>query len=381
MKKFNKHTRVRDHFDRVKNHLEKGSDELVDSLPLFIRIMFLDLPNEWTLKMNKFDFILNVKLHKSYNTSIKIIGKVKYHEFILPQNNNCDYLSINEFLSSELIVLENQPYTVQDFILSIGYNGGIHLTSDQIKHKTVFENFIEKHESISLYLLKQIGQVVIKMYDEIFEIEKGEKLFGFSPTFKDSPMIVNGGRMLDGLYYNKSILQFPIIDSNLIGIRICLDLKLVDTSIKNGVIFQIGNRKFKENSIITLTQEGSFLIFRHVKGLEKQEIKVKVNEECNRNFSNLEFCIYPDGKALYAENFFTKFQSPTKVKIQLGFSKFCLGSDLSGIYKGKFYNSTLIIQSITKENIMRPLISTSIRKLLKVTPIQLSYQTLVRHFY
>lgn len=240
----NRHDRGVTHFLNLKKDYENDSDRLIISLPLFIRIMFLDQPNPWVKEINRFGFIRLAALHNEFGLFDKVIGNnFRYCSKFSRTGNQFQEITLENFLQTIIVEIDIHSFNVQEFILGIAYNGGLHMLPEKQKkekYDLLYTSLLEPYPDSVMEIVRQVTKILIEIFDEFYSLLVGNN-DGHSPNHNFQPMIAKEGKILDGIFFSKAYIQFPIRAKKRMGIRICIELKLskIETN-ENNMIFEYG---------------------------------------------------------------------------------------------------------------------------------------------
>lgn len=379
MKKSLKRTdRGLSHYRDLKKDLESSDERISKSLPLFIRIMYYDT-NPWIKQINRFDFLRLATLDKNFGKiDTKINKLVSYCSKISPKKANHLEISLENFFESRILKIQNKLFTVKDFVFALAYNGGIHMVPDKKFEETynlIYEELFEKYPIIAFNLTEQISQAFVQIFDELYSILIGENnAYAFNTKF--APKIVENGKMLEGNLFENAYLQFPIREKKSKGIRFCLEIKIRNNSSKNK-IFEYGHRQ-NESLQIKLFQSNNFTVLdvktTNDKCTLRYDLKDKINE-----FVSLEIALYPSGHLILAINNLVVANGKINDKISIIDGKVIIGSDLSGNSFGDFFEKTITVQSIDRNNEFRVLNAYATKR-LRLQTQNIPYNQIKREF-
>ncbi|MEL1240919.1 hypothetical protein [Flavobacterium flavipallidum] len=363
------------HFLNLKSDFEDDSDRIFSSLPLFYRIMYIDQPNPWVNQINRFDFIRLAVVSSNFKAYQLIkIGNFEYKK--ITPSNKVDILEIDlsDFFNSSILRTDEYEYSVQDFIMGLAYNGGIHMKPDKNIEKIEFlyENLFIKLPDLAYNITKSISKVLLEIFDEMYSLLVGDNN-GHSPNINFQAKIMKAGVLLDGILFEKAYMQFPIRAKKDKGIRICLQLKLESDKI-SGPILYYGHRK-NDSLQVGITQNSKMLII-HIMSQVKKIITYNIQDLVS-TFFLLELAIYPTGEILLAINKMIKVAENVNKPIEIIDGKVILGSDLNGKNFGYFSEKTIVIQSIDKYSLTMNLGVYSLTKIdieQKILPYNLIYR-------
>lgn len=355
-KDLNRNTRGIKHYLNFKKDYEEDSDRLFDSLPLFYRIMFLDQPNPWIQQINRFDFLRLAVVSSDFNDFQKIlIGNFHFKKIQPSDKKSIIELQLNDFFQSVILKSSKYEYNVQEFILCLAYNGGIHMKpdkKDEEKSNHLYKYLFIKFAEFTFEIIKSISTVLIDIFDEFYSLLSGNN-DGHSPNVNFQAMIVNQGKLLDGAYFKKAFMQFPVREKKNKGIRICLNLKLLKNinSDKNPIL-SYGHRLNKKFQLGIIQSREKLII--QIKISNTKTIVLDIAELLNDYFL-LEVCIYPNGKVSVAINESLKKSEDLNEMVNIIDGKVILGTNLNGEKFGEFYEKMIVLQSIDKFNRTRNL--------------------------
>mgnify|MGYP006157213883 CR=1 FL=1 len=353
-KDLNRNTRGVKHYLNLKQDFENESDRLFDSLPLFYRIMFLDQPNPWIQQINRFDFLRLAVVSSDFNDFQKtLIGKFLYKKIDVIDKKMILEIKLEDFFQSTILKTAEFNYTIQEFLLMLAYNGGLHMKpdkKDEEKSTYIYDNLFEEFPDFTFTLVKSISKILIEIFDEFHSLLVGNN-DGHSPNSNFQAMIVKDGKLLDGIYFKRAFMQFPIRQKKNKGIRISLVIKLLSLNNSNrNHILWYGNRLNKELNI-GIYQSKTKLI---IQILDSKTIVLDITKLLDMYFL-LELCLYPNGKISVATNQTLNEVEDLNKNINIIDGKIILGTNLSGTHFGEFYEQMIAIQSIDKLNETRNL--------------------------
>jgi hypothetical protein len=355
-KDLSRQTRGISHFLNLKQDFEGGADRLFDSLPHFFRIMYMDQPNPWVKQINRFDLlrlaVVSSELPKYQPTQI---GEFKYKKIEPADKKSIIEIPLSDFFQTNILKTNTYEYTTHEFLLCLAYNGGIHMkpdAKDEEKSDYLYNNLFEKHADFIYIVVRSIAKVLIDIYDEFYAILSGDNN-GHSPNRNFQPIIVTGGKMLDGIYYKRSFMQFPIREKNNKGIRFCITLKLLkENDAINSPVLWYGHRDNAQLQVGIFQCKKMLLI--QAKKSRIVTLKIDVGELLDSYFL-LEVCLYPDGKIVASINGTLKAAEELNESAHIIDGKVILGADLDGSTFGEFFEQMILIQSIDKFSVTRNL--------------------------
>ncbi len=328
--------------------------------------MYLDQPNPWANEINRFDFICLASVSGNFNAYQQIkIAHFEYKRITPDSKKNIHEIKLVDFFLSNILKHKNKEFSVQQFIMTLGYNGGIHMVPDKNVDKVnfLYEALFLKQPDFCFDITMSISKVLLDIYDELYSLSTGDNN-GHSQNVNYQAKIVEQGKMLDGMLFERAYMQFPIRAKKNKGIRICIEIKLIENPSKN-FILSYGHRKNDSLGISIWQQQSKLISIVSAAGLSKT-IVVDIEDKID-NFFLLEITCYPNGKVVCAidETLKATEELPTKISVIDG--KFILGSNLNGDEFGKFFEKCLVIQSIDKTNTTRNLGVYALRKMNIIT--------------
>lgn len=337
------------HYHSLKNDLKNDSDRIATSLPLFIRVMFFDKPNDWVKKINRFDFLRLVCLDTDFpSMQNSIDSDIDICSNIYPRNKKYTELSLNEFFNSEIIRIKNHKITIQEFIFAVGYNGGIHMIPDKSKdthYNLIYKAILEPESNLSFDLITQISKVFIDVFEEYELLLNGDK-DAHSRNHQFQPMIMRNGQLLDGTYFNHAYIQLAVITKKQRGLAIISSVK-VSTDINwNNIILSYGHRENDDLSI-RVFQNGENLFYELLSKGKSKILRADISK-FNNVFFEFEVSFFPDGKMSIAINKIQIDSFDWKSELNIIDGKIIVGSNLSGNNFGEFYEKGLEILTTEK---------------------------------
>ncbi|RKQ49989.1 hypothetical protein BXY85_0992 [Roseivirga pacifica] len=356
----NRHTRGIAHFIQLKDDFTNNKERLLNSLPTFIRIMFLD-SNPWIKKINSHDFILQVEVHSKFGLKTRQFSKFKFCDQIKPDRGDSQSIKISPFLNASIVTYQNHEFSVQDFCLALGYNGALHMESEDNWYTLIYDSFMSKHESITINIVDQIAQILITLFDT-FLSSISEKAFGFSYLNFGPRLTDKNGKFLGALLYRDSFMQIGVNAIKKSGIRICCDLKLLQENNKHETIFSLGHSSKPEQLSISLSRNGSVLIYSCRLNRSSTQIKIPISEDYYENLQYLEFSIYPSGDIVIAENFRLIKHEKFHGQISISNCKMVIGADLNARKFGTFYSTKLIMHSVSQNGTLKRIWTSSLKR-------------------
>jgi hypothetical protein len=330
------------HFHSLKNDLENDSDRIATSLPLFIRVMFFDKPNDWIKKINRFDFLrlacldLNFpKIEHSLSDEIEICFT------IYPRMLKYNEISLSDFFNSDIIRIKELKLTVQEFIFAVGYNGGIHMVPDRNKdtnYELIYESILEKYPEQCFELISQISKVFVDIFEEYESLLNGDR-HAHSRNHQFQPMNVRDGKILDGIYFNHAYLQLAIISKKNKGLAIRSKIKVSTDINKNNIILSYGHQENEDLSVRVFHNGGS--IFYELTSAGQSKVLRGDIGIFNEVYFDFEVSFLPDGKMALSINSSLVDEYNWNKVLNVVDGKIILGSNLSGNSFGEFYEKEL----------------------------------------
>jgi hypothetical protein len=376
MKDLNRNTRGVNHYLHLKSDFENDYDRLFNSLPLFFRIMYLDQPNPWINQINRFDFIRLATLSSEFISYQKIkIGDFEYKKINPTNKKDIIEVGLSEFFSSSVLSKKTTEFTIHEFILCLAYNGGIHMSPDKNEEKIniLYEELFLKFPEFCFEYTKSISKVFIDIYDELYSLSVGNN-HAHSSNINFQPKIIENGKMLDGILFEKAYMQLPIRAKKNKGIRFFLDVKTKAIPQKSPML-TYGHR-MNDGLKASIWQQGPKLIFKVSSHDNNKTIVIDI-EKYYEQFISIELAIYPNGKISISINEILQFTEDLKQEIQIIDGKVILGSNLDGNEFGNFFEKAIVVQSIDKTDNIRNLGVYALRK-LNINPQRLAYNIIER---
>lgn len=324
--------------------------------------MYLDQPNPWVNEINRFDFIRLATLSAKFDIyqPIKLVD-FKYKRITPKSKLDTLEITLDDFFKSNILQHKNQEFTVHEFIMTLGYNGGIHMVPDKNVDKVnlLYEALFLEQPDFCFDITMSISKVLLDIYDELYSLSVGDNN-GHSPNVNYQAKIVDQGQMLDGILFERAYMQFPIRAKRNKGIRFCIEIKQTENPNKN-FILSYGHRK-NEGLGISIWQQKTKLISKVSTAGSSKTIVVDIEDKIDKYFL-LEISCYPSGKVVCAIDETLKATEDLPSEIEIIDGKVILGSNLNGDHFGKFFNKCLVTQSIDKKNNTRNLGVYSLRRM------------------
>lgn len=330
------------HFHNLKNDLENESHRIAISLPLFIRVMFFDQPNNWIKKINRFDFLRLACLDSSFpKIEHSLSDEITICSSIYPRKLKYNEISLSNFFNSDIIRIKEHRITVQEFIFAVGYNGAIHMVPDKNKdtnYELIYESFLDEFPEQSFDLITQISKVFVDIFEEYELLLNGDP-HAHSRNRQFQPMNVRDGKVLDGIYFNHAYLQLAIISKKNKGLAIRSKIKVSTEIQSNNVILSYGHQE-NEDVKVRVFHNGKS-IFYELKSANQSKILRGDISMFDEVYFEFETSFFPDGKmTLLINNYLVDEYSWDKV-LKVADGKIILGSNLSGNKFGEFYEKEL----------------------------------------
>ena len=298
---------------------------------------------------------------------------------ILTPGNRKDRSEIpaSQFFQTLVLQIDDWQFTIHKFLLGLAYNGSIHMmpTKNTDENDALYEHFFLKYPKEAYDLSREIAQALLDVFNELYSYLNGKK-DGFSPNNNFQPMIVSGGKLLDGGWYKRAFMQFPVQAKKGHGIRLMCDLKLHETS-ENKPILNYGHRE-KAKLKVSVWQSGAFINSGVSLGGNRPVIgRINIGMHLNRYF-DYEIAVYPSGMVSIGINGILKCSLSLKSNVNMSEGKVILGSNLDGKSFGDFFNNELIIQSIDKNDRTKNL-GVFGNKILSIRPQKIPYNLIKRN--
>ena len=338
------------HYHSLKNDLENNSERIATSLPLFVRVMFFDQPNEWVKKINRFDFLRLACLDSEFpSIQYSLNSNVDVCANVYPRDVKYKELSLNGFFDSEIIEIGDNKITVKEFIFAVGYNGAIHMIPDQSRdtnYDLIYDSILEAETDFSYDLIIQISKVLIDIFEEYESLLNGNK-DAHSRNHQFQPMNIREGKILDGIYFKRAYLQLAIILKKRKGLAIKSSIKVSTGIRKNNIILSYGHRENNDLNI-RVFQNGKNLFYELSSKGESKILKADIGQFDNTYFE-LEISFFPNGKTSLAINDKKFDEFDWKKELNIVDGKIIIGSNLNGSGFGEFSERELEVFT-TDEN-------------------------------
>lgn len=324
--------------------------------------MYLDQPNPWVNEINRFDFIRLATVSAKFHLYQQIkIADFEYKRITPDSKKDILEIKLDDFFQSNILKHKNEEFTVQEFIMTLSYNGGIHMVPDKNVYKVnlLYETLFLEQPDFCFDITMSISKVLLDIYDELYSLSVGDNN-GHSPNVNYQAKIVDQGKMLDGILFERAYMQFPIRAKKNKGIRFCIEIKLTENPNKN-FILSYGHRK-NDGLGISIWQQKTKLISKVSTAGSSKTIVVDIEDKID-NYFLLEITCYPSGKVVCAIDETLKATEELPNEICIIDGKVILGSNLNGDEFGKFFEKCLVTQSIDKTNCTRNLGVYALRKM------------------
>jgi hypothetical protein len=297
-------------------------------------------------------------------------------------------ITVEKFLSAPIIEYNNELYTLQNFVFTIAYNGSIHwqpsCEANQPNLNQLYNEVICEISETSLRLIHDIARCLVAAYKGIFEKFNGNN-DAYSDVMSRQPMIANKGQLIKDGYghptclFNHSYLQIPIGEQVNYGIRVCLELQMLNT-LQQGFIFVCGNRHQK-NISLSCEHNLKFLIFKTFSSNRtslNKAIKIPLNTDMSQKPFTIEMALYKNGYLSIAVNEYLQYceKIPTNFSIYNG--KLIIGANLDGEKFGNFLCSGSSIEAIDTLNVIHTIFMCGMRKLSGCDGLQLPPEIIKR---
>lgn len=339
-------------YERLEKDFASKSEEILHSLPQFLRMGLIESKETWGKIVNKYDLLVMVSTSKDLLNLANIDGNFSVSKSIRSERLDVQFLEENDFRSSKIIKTRTHEFSVQDFVLSVGYHGTFHLKANKRPElEDLYSEFILKQPEKSMQLAFEIAEVLLNGFKEIIS-----KLSGNNDAYCDinsiQPRIVESGALIkftDGVpasKFDNSFLQLPVRSQKSRGIRICTEIELV-SPVEVGYIFAYGNRRSKK--LVSLTYTPKALVLSTIFENRKTSLVIKDVSQLQNGRHKVEVCLYTNGEMLIAINEKTEAFLDARGRFELFDGKLMIGSDLSGKKNGRFLNSCLSIEAINPQ--------------------------------
>lgn len=249
--------------------------------------------------------------------------------------------------------------------MAIGYHGTFHLkANDRPELSFLYLNFIEKNPDLCIELSFKISEILIKAFSEVRKKFSGDNN-GYSGINSRQPMIVDSGKLItssDGrvaVRFNNSFIQIPIRAQESHGIRICVEIELLNL-VESGYIFYYGHRS--SDQFISLKYNSGSLVAIYKN--KNKEHKLLHRVDGLRKMFKVEVSVYSRGSFLIAVNERLEEVVDTNTKFEIKNGKLMLGSNLSGQINGSFLETCISIEALSAHGILTDIFLWSVKQIL-----------------
>lgn len=349
------HKRALGLYDALASDLKNESDNILSSLPQFLRMALIEGNNSWGELFNTYDLLTMIAVSNDFGTFISVDNTFEATTKIQSATTDTSHIETTSFLSAPLIRKGSDSFSVQDFILSIAYHGSFHLAATKRPELgTLYDDFISKHASLSMRMAREIAACFIKAFKELRSIKDGSNN-GYNNVNHRQPLIVEAGNLVafsDGdtaCLYNNSYMQFPVREKASHGIRVCIDLQLTGR-VEKGVIFMYGHRK--HGKILKLSYDRGAILATCHNGAKTKCIPIRQIPAFEMKPRKVELALYPDGTFVVAIDEHLFKTEDTSEIFQVKNGKLILGADLDANQSGSFLCSCISIESIDRNSVV-----------------------------
>jgi len=367
---FDKSVRALGLYENLKKDVEEERDEILNSLPQFVRIGLIEKQIGWYQEVNRYDLLVPFAVHNSFSILTSLGKDIKACTTIKPLKKATKFISEQEFReSSEIIELEGNSFSVQDFILAIAYHGTFHWKPDKKPElNQLYEKFIQQYPQTAFQMAIQIGYCIVKSFEEVYKKFTGDNN-AYTTVHDHQPMIVKDGELIkDGqgkstTYFSNSYIQLPIRKQSRCGIRICLDIQFSETP-SQGFIFTYGHRD-KDKIILTCEHVNKMILVKTHSTYSdvKRLIRIPITESMRKEPFKLEVALYPRGQLVVAINEWLSDCTKIPRSFSIYDGKLMVGSDLDGEKTGTFLHSALTVEAIDNKSRLRSLFISGLMKI------------------
>ncbi|MCH8962985.1 MAG: hypothetical protein IH820_17150, partial [Bacteroidetes bacterium] len=191
---FDKEVRGLGHYEKLSRDLNERSDNLLNSLPLFWRSVLIEKSAGWYKEFNRYDLLAPFPVHADFPKLTRLTRAIEVCTTIYAKSRS---ITEREFRNASIVALNGTLYTVQDFVLSIGYNGGLHWkpTDDKIRLKKLYEEFIEKYPETAFQIVVDITSCLVTVFEEVYNKFTGDNN-AYCTVYGCQPMIVKKGNII-----------------------------------------------------------------------------------------------------------------------------------------------------------------------------------------
>jgi hypothetical protein len=250
------------HYEQLRDDLSNRSDNILISLPLFVRIVLTDSASPWYNEFNKYDLLNPFFVHSAFPSVRPISDGIECALHVRPTPMHVKGISVQDFLPTPVIKLHGADFSVQDFISAIAYNRGLHNEPDRPELRTLYADFIEPLSSTAFQLTLDIASCFVESFGDVYNKFVGDN-DAFSPEHHRQPLIGKGGKLItDGtgqpmILFSDAYMQLPIHGRLHRGLRICIELQLCAGV--EGFLFSYGHRRKSSLTIACRVTPGSIL--------------------------------------------------------------------------------------------------------------------------
>ena len=330
-------------YENLKKDVEDQSENLLISLPQFLRIGLIEKKSGWYNDINRYDFIVPFNVHRLFPVRSRLTSTLNVCSNIRPISDSGN-ISVSEsgFLKAPVIELNGEEFSVQDFVLSIAYHGTFHYKTDKPRLEKLYREFIKKEHALAFQLGLQIAETFIDSFSAAYKAFKGNT-DGHSDKHNQKP-IMDRSNDIAKIKFVNAYSQFPINALTYNGTKIYLDVRLDDTETE-GVLFAFGNRntstvqllcEYNSRFILVKVRNGSFI----------QTTKMELTDEILSDFFKLEVIVYCSGKLVISINGNYLHSSGELKTFGKSENKLIVGANLDGEARGKFWVKRLRVAAV-----------------------------------
>lgn len=361
---FDRNERGLEHYRNLKSDLAQNPQRLTTSLPLFVRAILTDGGGHtrWQ-EFNRYDLINPVRVSTRFSSFRPINPSIQIAERVDAEQADVAFIEPDAFRGKSVLRMAEELFTVQDFIDAIAYNGGLHNRPEENRLNLLYDLFILRHQRVADDLLRSISRCFVEAYEPVYEHFIGPAFHLFCGINGCQPQIYQSGQVFkNGARFARSWLQGPIIARNRHGLRVSIQIQLLEPSVRGTkYLFSVGTRR-PNSMLLECVQAGDRLIARvkpHGAGsYAVTTVRTGVHGHMTRRPFILEVVAYPTGELCIATDGDLAADSKGPA-YEVTDGKFMLGSDLSGKNGGTFHEQSCVLEYIASSGTTSRLSCTS----------------------
>ena len=354
---FDKLSRAQMAFDSLADDYDNNHRRIIDSLSLFVRHAINDQAKTWNGLINHHDLIVRVVM--STNAAFQELGGgVTARLSLLEDGPETIAVTPHDFLNVTVIDSNESRVTIQRLIDAVSYNGTTHFLPDDKSLLPIYTNIVVRHDRVVFEILRQIAKCLIDAYRPIRDYERG-CTNRINSYHNHSPIICSQGVpevFPDGYLaalYRGAWVQIPVQGRPERGLRVCLDMQLVDSQ-GSGVLFSMGDRRLKGINL-KLRYDSSSVVL----DIANADARVP-SQHIDRGLfaagrvAVIEVCVDPLGRGVVAIDGWHKLSFSVHGQVEVPHGKFVLGADLNGKKNGWFRNRQLELSEVAADGRVIP---------------------------